>query len=129
MPARHPCPCCGHLVFDQSPGSYDLCPVCFWEDDGLQLAHPMMDGGANSVSLFQSQWNFSQVGACEARFIPNVRPPAPDEPLDPAWRRFDPATDPHLDFDSPEDEKLWKAAPTNANLYYWQPGYWLAGGK
>jgi hypothetical protein len=127
--ARYPCPCCGHLVFDEPSGSYDICHVCFWEDDGLQLAYPMMEGGANSLSLFESQRNFLTVGACEPRFIQNVRPPGPNEPRDPAWRPFDPATDPHLNVDSPEDDELWKSATPEANLYYWQPDYWLAGRK
>ena len=27
------CPCCEYLTLD-SRGEYDICPVCFWEDDG-----------------------------------------------------------------------------------------------
>ena len=27
------CPCCGFLTLP-SRGGYDICPVCFWEDDG-----------------------------------------------------------------------------------------------
>jgi len=126
---RYPCPCCGHQVFEEPPGSYDICGVCFWEDDGFQIAFPMMDGGANSNSLFESQQHFRQSGACEARFIGNVRPPDDDEPRDPDWRMFDPLTDPYLDYDCPEDLLLWRAATPEANLYYWQASYWLARGK
>ena len=32
-----PCPCCGYLVFDEEPGSYSICPICYWEDDAVQL--------------------------------------------------------------------------------------------
>jgi hypothetical protein len=49
---RVPCPCCGYRTFrDPGYGSYDLCPVCFWEDDDLQLSEPDYRGGANDVSL------------------------------------------------------------------------------
>ena len=128
-PHRYPCPCCGYKVFEESPGSCEICPICFWEDDGLQLAFPMMGGGANSKSLFESQQHFQSSGTCELRFIGNVRPPHDDEVRDPAWRIFDPSTDPYLDHDSPEDELLWKSATPEANLYYWQSDYWLAGRK
>lgn len=50
-----PCPSCGFLVFDEPSGSYDICPICDWEDDPVQLRYPMMGGGANRESLFQSQ--------------------------------------------------------------------------
>jgi hypothetical protein len=46
-PISYPCPACGFEVFDDAPGSYDLCPVCDWEDDGVQLRYPSMRGGAN----------------------------------------------------------------------------------
>ena len=32
-----PCPCCGYLVFDEPVGSFDICPICDWEDDDVQL--------------------------------------------------------------------------------------------
>ncbi|MBN8460155.1 MAG: hypothetical protein J0M04_20200 [Verrucomicrobia bacterium] len=127
MTDRYPCPCCGHLVFNEPSGSYDICPICFWEDDGLQLAFPMMEGGANSNSLFECQRDFARTGACEPRFVRNVRAPKEDESRDPRWREFDPSVDPHLDWDSPDDAELWKAATPEANLYYWQLGYWLTG--
>jgi hypothetical protein len=47
----HPCPACGFEVFDEPPGSYDVCPVCDWEDDEVQLRFPAMGGGANKESL------------------------------------------------------------------------------
>lgn len=40
----YPCPCCGYLVFDEPPGSYDICPVCGWEDDVSQLRLPTVSG-------------------------------------------------------------------------------------
>lgn len=31
-----PCPCCGYMTLDRR-GAYDICPVCFWEDDGSEF--------------------------------------------------------------------------------------------
>ncbi|MDX2622394.1 CPCC family cysteine-rich protein [Streptomyces sp. NPDC012486] len=54
MSDSYPCPCCGHRVLDAMPGSYEICPVCFWEDDGIQFRWPTMDGGANKISLIEA---------------------------------------------------------------------------
>ena len=120
----YPCPCCGLLVFDEPPGSFAICPVCFWEDDALQLEFATtLGGGANRFSLLQSQANFRRIGACEPERLGNVRPPAPDEVRDATWRPID------LTRDSFED---WSAesrrrAPADADLYYWRPTFWRAG--
>jgi RNA polymerase subunit RPABC4/transcription elongation factor Spt4 len=50
-----PCPSCGFLVFSELPGSYDICPICGWEDDDVQLKWPGLRIGANSICLYESQ--------------------------------------------------------------------------
>lgn len=120
-----PCPCCGYLVFGAPPGSYELCPICFWEDDGVQLSHPLMDGGANKASLHEAQQAFAALGACEERSVSFVRPPNELDRRDPDWRPFNPATDPYLDWHSPEDNALWRNLNHDADPYYWSQDYWL----
>lgn len=44
------CPCCGHRVLDAAPGSYEICPICFWEDDEVQFRWPASPVGANRVA-------------------------------------------------------------------------------
>ena len=39
---EYPCPCCVYLMFGAPPGSYDICKICFWEDDLSQLRFVMM---------------------------------------------------------------------------------------
>ncbi|MGW4721764.1 CPCC family cysteine-rich protein [Streptomyces sp. NPDC004291] len=78
MSDPHPCPCCGHRVLGTMPGSYEICPVCFWEDDGLQFRWPAMRGGANKVSLLEAQRNYQDFGACDEHGRRYVRPPAED---------------------------------------------------
>jgi len=51
----YPCPACGFYTFDEPPGSYNDCAVCNWEDDAVQLRHPLMGGGANRDSLVAYQ--------------------------------------------------------------------------
>lgn len=83
---RYPCPCCGYKTFDDEPdGSYEICPVCFWEDDLHQLNHPDDEGGANRVSLIQAQKNFLEFGACDREMNKNVRGPLAGEERDPNW--------------------------------------------
>ena len=50
-----PCPSCGFLTFGEPPGSYEICELCGWEDDHVQLAHPSMSGGANKSNLVAHQ--------------------------------------------------------------------------
>ncbi len=119
-PMRYPCPCCGHLVFGGPPGSYDICPICFWEDDVVQLEFATtLAGGANRTTLADAQRNFAQLGACEARSVKHVRPPLADEPRDPLWRPVDPARDSFPDCDSGE-----RAPELDETLYYWRPTFW-----
>jgi hypothetical protein len=53
------CPCCGHLTLSGPPGSYEICRICGWEDDLVQLLDPWFEGGANEPSLIQAQANYS----------------------------------------------------------------------
>ena len=77
---RFPCPCCGYLTMsEEERGSYEICPVCYWEDDRQQFEDPALDVGANAVSLEQARRNFAEDGAAEARFLDNVRPPQDEE--------------------------------------------------
>ena len=49
------CPSCGFVVFEEEPGCYELCPVCDWENDGVQYEDPNYRGGANEPSLVEEQ--------------------------------------------------------------------------
>ena len=74
------CPCCQHLTLqEEPPGSYLVCPVCFWEDDPVQVADTSYKGGANAVSLREARDNYLRFGASEERFAGRVRQPTPDE--------------------------------------------------
>ncbi|HEL4242949.1 CPCC family cysteine-rich protein [Stenotrophomonas riyadhensis] len=50
-----PCPSCGFLTLKGFYGSFAICPICDWEDDGVLLANPTSVGGASGESLAQAQ--------------------------------------------------------------------------
>lgn len=56
------CLCCGYRTIDER-GNYDICKVCFWEDDGNFL-DPECYSSANRMNLSQARINFNQIGAC-----------------------------------------------------------------
>ena len=73
------CACCGFRTL-KSGADYEVCPVCFWEDDGLGESEPDKPSGPNhELSLSQARANFKAVGACHSRFVSKVRAPLPHE--------------------------------------------------
>jgi len=50
-----PCPACAFLTCEENYGNYNICEVCGWEDDGVQLANPCSGSGANGESLAEAQ--------------------------------------------------------------------------
>ena len=72
------CPCCGYYTLPGA-GAYDICPVCFWEDDPVQEEDPDLAGGANDLSLREGRENYKKYGACEERFTKHVRVPLAEE--------------------------------------------------
>lgn len=83
---KYKCKCCGYYTLEDEPldpnlhpGTFEICPVCFWEDDAIQYKNPDYAGGANNVSLNQAKKNFELFGAVEKRLIKYVRKPQADE--------------------------------------------------
>lgn len=114
-----PCPCCGYLVFSEQPGSYDICPICFWEDDVSQLRFPTMAGGANRPSLQEAQATFATIGAIEDRLLEHVRAVTADDRRDPGWRPVDLVRD---EVEVPRSGvECGQPYPDDATtLYYWR---------
>ncbi|MEV3853450.1 CPCC family cysteine-rich protein [Streptomyces sp. NPDC050095] len=120
MSSPCPCACCGHLVLDDMPGSYEICPVCFWVVDGVQFRWPTMAGGANKTSLVDAQRNYQDFGACDQQGLAHVRPPAADEPLDPTWRPIDQSRDSFEDWEAAE-RALWPEGAETSRLAQTEP--------
>ncbi|MDF2804998.1 MAG: hypothetical protein K0S61_4903 [Anaerocolumna sp.] len=87
---RYTCPCCGYKTLDEEPpGTYDICPICFWEDDGVQFHKPYFSGGANRLSLIEAQRNYIKFGASEERLLEYVRKPNETDEKDSNWKPFE----------------------------------------
>ncbi|WP_072226643.1 CPCC family cysteine-rich protein [Type-E symbiont of Plautia stali] len=50
----HPCACCGKNLIGE-PGTYEICPICEWEDDPVQSGDPDFTGGANRPALNEAR--------------------------------------------------------------------------
>jgi hypothetical protein len=105
-------------VFEDEPGSDEICPVCFWQDDIVQLWWPNLGGGANRPSLIEAQENVGRFGAVEERLVQYVRTAKASEQLDPAWRPFDPDADAIEEHRSGFDYGTTYADDRTA-YYYW----------
>lgn len=46
------CPCCNLETLKEKPtGTFQICPICDWEDDNVQFFDKNFRGGANECSL------------------------------------------------------------------------------
>ncbi|MGB3513875.1 MAG: DUF6714 family protein [Microcoleaceae cyanobacterium] len=81
----HPCPCCGYFTLEQPPpGTYQICPVCFWED-----ANSFHEWGTNDCTVREAQKNFNRWGVCEKEWRNWVRHPTESEARPPNWKTLE----------------------------------------
>ncbi|WP_456240065.1 CPCC family cysteine-rich protein [Actinopolyspora lacussalsi] len=115
----YPCPCCGYLVHDSPPGSYDICQICSWEDDPVQLRWPWYSGGANSESLVEAQSEYrTDIHAGRSRLSKWFAKKGPSKGS--GFRPIDPEVD---NFDSSDDtQDEWPEDSTR--LYWWRSSFW-----
>jgi hypothetical protein len=115
----YPCPVCGHQTFTGPPGSYDICEVCGWEDDSLQLEFATtLSGGANGITLADAQAGFASTRARLARRLPGAAYP---RDMDPSWRPIDPTRDHFPVWSNAAEER---APRSDESLYYWKDTFW-----
>ncbi len=97
---KYKCLCCGYLTLS-TRAEFDICPVCFWEDDAYLIfdknaesiysvyvkyenipEEKLLDipSGANhGLTLREGKMNYEKYGACEEDMIKHVRPPRKSE--------------------------------------------------
>jgi len=80
MDNRFRCPCCGYRTL-KSPESLELCPVCWWEDDGQEDddAAEVRQTVNGSLSLSEARAHYHACGASHPRFLSHVRKPQASE--------------------------------------------------
>lgn len=74
QPGLTACPCCGFITL-AARGAYEICHVCFWEDDGQDErdAGEIRGGPNHRLSLREA------LGARDERSTRSVRTPLPHE--------------------------------------------------
>jgi hypothetical protein len=118
---KYTCPCCGYISLKESPGSDEICEICYWHDDYASLLYARVPIGGNKVSLIAAQKNFTNFKAKEERLIDAASKSrnASIAIKDPSWRQIDLEKDTFIDYSEdrcPADLEL---------LYYWRDTYWL----
>ncbi len=83
------CPCCGCLTLDERFG-YEICPVCFWEDDckkdrSLDINSP--SAANHDLTIARARENLRKFGACSEDMAKNTRLPEESEITD-EYRRI-----------------------------------------
>jgi hypothetical protein len=81
----YPCPCCGYQTLP-GRGAYDLCPVCWWEDEGLE---PWEYSGPNGQTLVEAQQEYLAQRLPHRLRPGKVRASKRREERDPDWRPFE----------------------------------------
>lgn len=78
--AKAACPCCGCLTIEHR-SCYQICPVCFWEDDGdwENPDDPVSLGGPNHMTLAEGRKNYAEFRACSRDMLVHCREPLPEE--------------------------------------------------
>ena len=57
-----PCSCCGFLTLSEGTHeTFEICPVCNWEDDDVQFNNPDFPGGANQENLNEARGNYKKI--------------------------------------------------------------------
>ncbi len=79
MPQKYKCPCCSYFTLEDPPGHFDICEVCYWEDDNIQRDDPNSWGGANGPSLNDARRNYLEFGCSDRQHLAMVRPPRDEE--------------------------------------------------
>jgi Cysteine-rich CPCC len=71
--AKFQCPCCDFFTL-AARADWDICLICFWEDDGNDIDRPDSVSSCNYMTLREGRRNFLKVGACDLKMVPNVLP-------------------------------------------------------
>ena len=80
---RQKCPCCGYytLLGSEEDTAYEICPVCYWEND-ISGEYETSYSGANDMTLAEGRANYERYGACDPRFVKKCRSPKKEEQKD-----------------------------------------------
>ena len=78
--AMYNCPVCGCRTLEER-GGYEICPVCFWEDDG-GLREDSPNSANEGLTMIEAKENFARYGAFSKKHKDKVRKPNESEITD-----------------------------------------------
>lgn len=70
----HQCPCCDFFSLSRR-AAHEICPVCYWEDDGQDLDRIDEVSAPNHITLRSARRNFLDHGASDPAAVSLVAPP------------------------------------------------------
>lgn len=82
---KHACVVCGHRTLEER-GDWEICPVCFWEDDVLVEGVDKSSPANGGMMVSTAQANFVRYGAISPDLVGKTRPPHVGEEKDPGWK-------------------------------------------
>lgn len=68
------CPCCDYYTLAGRAG-FEICPICYWEDDGQDMGELDRVSGPNHITLRAARENFERIGASDEAALPLVAAP------------------------------------------------------
>ncbi len=72
LPFTMQCPCCDYFTFKDFAAK-EVCPVCFWEDDGTELKQLFAQSTRNDGKTLElARSNFREFGACGKEWLKKV---------------------------------------------------------
>lgn len=76
------CLICGYRTLHER-GGFEICLVCYWEDDGEYDDPTEIAGGSNGdLSLTSARENFRRIGAVSVEMLQHVREPLSEEQVE-----------------------------------------------
>jgi len=68
------CPCCDYFTLTPE-ADYEICPICFWEQDYFDIELPDEISSANhGLTIREARFNFRTCGASCSEMVKNVLP-------------------------------------------------------
>jgi hypothetical protein len=104
--------CCGYKTLTQEPpGTYEICPICFWEDSVPDWS--WQHATSNQVGLIQAQRNFLAFGVCDRQWLDSVRRPTEEDERNPDWQTIE------VTLHTQRQELLNQFNPSDCTLWVW----------
>jgi len=66
---KYKCPVCGNAVIEHK---FDICPICFWEYDPLDIKNPELVSNVNKLSLYKARANYTKYGVSSLKYVKKI---------------------------------------------------------